>query len=115
MTGKRHDLVRDAILSVFPWSLSVDRDKESERSERAKVREGKRLLQSVAGPSAEIKYTCKSVNDAENSHPGKESEDKPQEKDLGAEISDLRQKLFLSRFGLERFKSNNDDNIMIIQ
>ena len=34
MTGKRHDLVKDAVPSVFPWSLSVDRDKESERSER---------------------------------------------------------------------------------
>ena len=58
MTGKRHDLVKEAVPSVFPWSPSVDRDKESERSERAKVRDrGKRLLQSVAGPSAEIKYT----------------------------------------------------------
>ena len=57
MTGKRHDLVKDAVPSVFPWSLTVDRDKDSERSERAKVREGKRLLQSIAGPSAEIKYT----------------------------------------------------------
>ena len=109
MTGQRHDLVKDAVPSVFPWSLSVDRDKERESSERAKVCEGKRLLQSVAGPLAEIKYTRKSVNDAENSHPGKESEDKPQEKDLGAEISDLRQKLFLSSFGLEQFKSNHDD------
>ena len=59
MTGKRHDLVKEAVPSVFPWSPSVDRDKESERSERAKAREGKRLLQSVAGPSAEIKYKCK--------------------------------------------------------
>ena len=40
-TSKRHDLVKDAVPSVFPWSLSVDRDKECEKSERAKVREGK--------------------------------------------------------------------------
>ena len=34
---------------------------------------------------------------------------KPQDRDLVAEISDLRQRLSLSKFGLERFASSDDD------
>lgn len=114
LTGRRHDLVKNAVPSVFAWS--VDHDKESGRSERAKVREDNKLgiILSVAGPSGEVTYeetvyrSCESLNTADN-HPEKESEDKPQEKDLVAEICDLRQKVFLSKFCLERFRSNDDD------
>ena len=34
LTGSRHDLVRNVVPSIFPWT--VDHDKGSERSERAK-------------------------------------------------------------------------------
>ena len=36
LTGKRHDLVTNAVPSIFPWS--VPNDEVSERSERAKSR-----------------------------------------------------------------------------
>ena len=39
LTGKRHDLVTNAVPSIFPWS--VPNDEVSERSERAKSREKK--------------------------------------------------------------------------
>jgi len=48
LTGSRHDLVRNAVPSIFPWT--VDHDKGSERSERANVRDGKKRRISVAGP-----------------------------------------------------------------
>ena len=37
LTGKRRDLVKNAVPSIFPWS--VGNDEASERSERAKSRE----------------------------------------------------------------------------
>ena len=42
---------------------------------------------------------------------GKDSDQKPlkEERDLHAENYDFKQKLFLSKFGLERFGSNDDD------
>ena len=42
LTGIRHDLVRNAVPSIFPWT--VDHNKGSERSERANVRDGKKTL-----------------------------------------------------------------------
>ena len=47
LTGKRHDLVTNAVPSIFPWS--VPNDEVSERSERAKSRE--KRIQPTAGPS----------------------------------------------------------------
>ena len=37
LTGKRRDLVKNAVPSILPWS--VGNDEASERSERAKSRE----------------------------------------------------------------------------
>jgi len=46
---------------------------------------------------------------SENTRREKELEDKPQERDLLAEICELTEKLSLSKFSLERFSSNDDD------
>jgi len=107
LTGSRHDLVRNAVPSIFPWT--VDHDKGSERSERANVRDGKKRRISVAGP-LEMKHLLDVVNyTSENTRREKESEDKLQERDLLAEICELTEKLSLSKFSLERFSSNDDD------
>lgn len=53
------------------------------------------------------KKYIETVNTTENTHPEKESEDKPQEKDLLTQISELEEKVFLSKFSLDQFKSND--------
>ena len=93
-------------LPFFPWT--VDHDKGSQRSERANVRDGKKLRLSVAGPS-EIKHLTDVANTLEDTRKKKESEDKPEEEDLLVEIGELTEKVSLSKFALERFSSNDDD------
>lgn len=75
---------------------------------RANVRDGKRHRLSVADP-LEKYYIPDAVNTSENAGSEKESEDKPQERDLLAEICEVKEKLSLSKFALERFSSNDDD------
>ena len=58
---------------------------------------------------SEIKHLTDVVNTLENTRKEKESEDKPQERDLLAENCELTEKVFLSKFALERFSSNDDD------
>ena len=101
LTGKRRDLIKNAVPSIFPWTEDYDKGIRTERSERANVRDSKKLQLSVAPGVA-----TDSVNTAEK------EEAKPQEieeRDLVAEICELTQKVFLLKFGLERFSSNDDD------
>ena len=58
---------------------------------------------------SEIKHLTDVVNTLENTRKEKESEDKPQERDLLAENRELTEKVFLLKFALERFSSNDDD------
>ena len=111
LTGKRHDLVKNAVPSVFPWSTNCK--ESSERTLRAKAREDSAVRPFVV--SSETKSTSRSstaVDTCKNGKPKEEdSEDKPlaPERDLVAENFELRQKLCLCKFGLERFGSNDDD------
>lgn len=108
LTGRRRDLVKNAIPSVFPWS--VDEHKDNERSKRAKDREGKKLQQSVAKYAKTVNRSCQLLSATENTPDlEKKSNEKPQNNDLVAEICDLRARVALSRFGLERFKSSDED------
>ena len=110
LTGKRHDLVTNAVPSIFPWS--VPNDEVSERSERAKSRE--KRIQPTAGPSESMEnkhHLCEALDISEKETQDEDFDQKPltKEEDLVAENYDLKQKLFLSKFGLERFGSNDDD------
>ena len=101
LTGKRSDLFKNTVPSIFPWTEDYDKGIRSERSERANVRDSKKLQLSVAPGLA-----TDAVNTAEK------EEAKPQEieeRDFVAEICELTQKVFLFKFGLERFSSNDDD------
>ena len=111
LTGKRRDLVKNAVPSIFPWS--VGNDEASERSERDKSRECQRINVSAI-PSKSIENKHHSYDAPDISAKETQEEDtgeKPfeEERDLVAENYDLKQKLFLSKFGLERFGSNEDD------
>ena len=87
----------------------MNHDIGGERSKRANVRDGKKRRLSVAGP-LEMKYLPDVVNyTSENTRREKESEDKPQERDLLAEICELTEKFSFSKFSVERFSSNDDD------
>ena len=111
LTGKRHDLVKNAVPSVFSWSTNCK--ESSERTLRAKAREDSADRPFLV--SSETKSTSRlseAVDTCKNGKPKEEdSEDKPlaPERDLVAENFELRQKLSLCKFGLERFGSSNDD------
>ena len=111
LTGKRRDLVKSAVPSIFPWS--VGNDEASERSERAKSRECQRIkLSAIPSKSMENKHHSYDAPDISAKETQEEDTgEKPfeEERDLVAENYDLKQKLFLSKFGLERFGSNEDD------
>ena len=110
MTGARRDLVKNAVPSIFTWS---DRNDEvSQRSERARIR-GDKTTKPFAGPlDMEIESTTGTFEAMTSSKDNPQEADldsKAQERDLVAEICDLRQRLSLSKFGLERFASSDDD------
>ena len=101
LTGKRRDLVKTAVPSIFPWS--VGNDEASKRSERDRSRECQRIKLSAI-PS-------KNIENKHHSYDAPDTGEKPfeEERDLIAKNYDLKQKLFLSKFGLERFGSNDGD------
>ena len=104
LCGRRHDLVKDAAPSIFPWSVS--NEEGSERSERAKSREIRKIQFSPnrsASVETEHDLSCDLHKEVDMKR------DTQGEEDLVAEINELKQKLFLSKFGLERFGSNDDD------
>ena len=103
LTGKIRDLVKNAVPSIFPWS--VGNGEVSERSERAKSRECQRI-QLSATPSKSMENKHHSFYDAPDISAketrGEDSDEKPfeEERDLVAENYDLKQKLFLSKLQL---------------
>ena len=85
-------------------------DDVSERSKRAKSRECQRIqLSARPSESMENKHYFYYVPHIKTQ--GKDSDQKPlkEERDLHAANYDFKQKLFLSKFGVERFGSNDDD------
>ena len=94
LIGKRRDLVKSAVPSIFPWS--VGNDEASERSERDKSRKCQRIKLSAI-PS-------KNIENKHHSYDAPDTGEKPfqEERDLIAKNYDLKQKLFLSKFGLDR-------------
>ena len=97
LTGKRRDLVKNAVPSIFPWS--VGNDEASERSERDKSRKCQRIkLSAIPSKSIENKHHSYDAPDISAKETQEEdSGEKPfeEERDLVAENYDLKQKLFL--------------------
>ena len=97
LTGKRRNLVKNAVPSIFLWS--VGNDETSERSERAKSRECQRIkLSAIPSKSMENKHNSYDVPDiSAKETQNKDSSEKPfeEERDLVAENYDCKQKPFL--------------------
>ena len=97
LTGKRRDLVKNAVPSIFLWS--VGNDEASERSERAKSRECQRIkLSAIPSKSMENKHHSYDAPDIfAKETQDKDSGEKPfeKERDLVAENYDHKQKPFL--------------------
>ena len=77
LAGKRCDLVKKAVPSIFPWS--VGNDEVSERSKRAKSRECQRI-QICASPSESMEnkhYLYDAPDISEKETQGKDSDQKP--------------------------------------
>ena len=97
LTGKRRNLVKNAVPSIFLWS--VGNDETSERSERAKSRECQRIkLSAIPSKSMENKHNSYDAPDiSAKETQNKDSGEKPfeEERDLVAENYDCKQKPFL--------------------
>ena len=97
LTGKRRDLAKNAVPSIFLWS--VGNDEASERSERAKSRECQRIkLSAISSKSMENKHHSYDAPDiSAKETQDKDSGEKPfeEERDLVAENYDHKQKPFL--------------------
>ena len=110
MIGARRDLVKNAVPSIFTWS--VHNDEVSQSSERARIR-GDKTTKPFAGPldmeTESTTGTFEAMTASKNNPQEADLDGKPQDRDLVAEICDLRQRLSLSKFGLERFASSDDD------
>ena len=106
LTSARRDLVKNAIPSIFTWS---DRNDEvrSQRSERARIRGDKTTKPFAGSLDMETESTTGTFEAITESN--KDWDGKAQERDLVAEICDLRQRRSLSKFGLERFACSDDD------
>ena len=110
LTGARRDLVKNAALSIFTWS---DQNEEvSQRSVRARIR-GDKTTKSFAGPldmeTESASGTFEAMIASKNNPQEADLDGKAQDRDLVVEICDLRQRLSLSKFGLERFTYCDDD------
>ena len=92
---------------------SVGNDEASERPERDRSRKCQRIkLSAIPSRSIENKHhSCDAPDISAKETQEEDTGEKPfeEERDLVAENYDLKQKLFLSKFGLERFGSNEDD------
>ena len=97
LTGKRRNLVKNAVPSIFLWS--VGNDETSERSERAKSQECQRIkLSAIPSKSMENKHNSYDAPDiSAKETQNKDSSEKPfeEERDLVAENYDCKQKPFL--------------------
>ena len=110
LTGAMRDLVKNAVPSIFTWS--DHNDEVSQRSERARIR-GDKTTMPFAGPldieTESTTGTFEAMTASKNNPQEADLDGKSQDRDLVAEICDLRQRLSLSKFGLERFASSDDD------
>ena len=106
---RRRDLVKNAVPSIFTWSYH--NNEVSQTAERARLR-GDKTTMPFAGPlDMEIESTTstfEAMTASKNTPQKADLDGKPQDRDLVAEICDLRQRLSLSKFGLERFASSDD-------
>ena len=110
LTGARRDLVKNVVLSILTWS--DDNDEGSQRSVRARIRRDKRT-KSFAGPldmeTESTTATFEAMTTSKNNPQEENLDSKAQDRDFVTEICDLKQRLSLSKFGLERFASSDDD------
>ena len=103
--------MKNAVPSIFTWA--DHNDEVSQRSVRARIH-GDKTTKSFTGPldmetesttaTFEANLTVSKNNPQEEDLAGK-----AQDRDLVAKICDLKQRLSLSKFGLERFASRDDD------
>ena len=102
LTSARRDLVKNAVPSIFTWS--DHNDKVSQRSVRARIR-GDKTTKSFAGPldmeTESTTATFEAMTASKNNPQEENLDSKAQDRDLVAEICDLKQRLSLSKFGLE--------------
>lgn len=100
LTGKRNDLRPQAVPSLFSWTKQKEsndeRAKRSERREEAKVADACSTKRSLDGDE------FLEVNEV------KVENDLPSE-DQSEVVAYLKRQLELSKFGIERFKSSDDD------
>ena len=86
--------MKNAVPSIFKWS--DQNDEVSQRSVRARIR-GDKTTKSFAGPldkeTESASDTFKAMTASKNNHPEADLEGKAQDRDLVAEICDLRQRL----------------------
>ena len=104
------DLVKNAVPSIFTWS--DHNDEVSQRSERARIRGDKTTTPFAGHLDMETESTTgtfEAMTASKNNPQEVDLDGKPQDRDLVAEICDLRQRLPLSKFGSERFASSDDD------
>ena len=102
--------MKNAVPSIFTWS--DQNDEVSQRSVKARIR-GDKTTKSFAGPldmeTENASGTFEAMTVSKNNPQEADLDGKVQDRDLVAEICDLRQRLSLSKFGLERFASSDDD------
>ena len=102
--------MKNAVPSIFTWS--DQNDEVSQRSVRARIR-GDKTTKSFASPldteTESASGTFEAMSVSKNNPQEADLDGKAQDRDLVAEICDLRQRLSLSKFGLELFASRDDD------
>jgi len=108
---KARSCKKNAVPSIFTWS---DRnDEASQRSERARIR-GDKTTKPFAGPweMRETESTTgalEAMTASKNNPQEADLDRKAQERYLVGEICDLRQRVSLSKFGLEQLAFSDDD------
>jgi len=110
LTGEMRDVVKNVVPSIFTWS---DRNVDaSQRSGRARIR-WEKATKPFASPldmeTDSTTDTFEAMTASKNNPQEADLDGQAQERDLVAQICDLKQRLFVSKYGLERFASSDDD------
>ena len=102
--------MKNAVPSIFTWS--DQNDEVSQRSVKARIR-GDKTTKSFASPldmeTESASGTFEAMTASKNKSQEADLDNKAQDRDLVAEICDLRQRLSFSKFGSERFASSDYD------